>query len=196
MDRIDKAGTGRRNGRNRRHRGFTVVEALVSVAVLSFGVLSLAGVYAQGIVFAGIAKWDYIAQKKAEEAVESIFTARDTQLLTWAQIQNVTGITGSDGGVFLDGPQALLDAGPDGLIGTADDNVALPNTVIIGPGPDNMLGTADDQVVVLNNVMTRQIQIAPVPNEPNLRQITVTIIYASGRTRKQYILISYVSAFA
>jgi hypothetical protein len=166
------------------------------VAVLSFGVLSLAGVYAQGIVFAGIAKWDYIAQKKAEEAVESIFTARDTQLLTWAQIQNVTGITGSDGGVFLDGPQPLLDAGPDGLIGTADDNAALPDTVIIGPGLDNMLGTADDQVVVLNNVMTRQIQIAPVPNEPNLRQITVTITYASGRTRKQYILISYVSAFA
>jgi hypothetical protein len=169
---------------------------LVSVAVLSFGVLSLAGVYAQGIVFASIAKWDYVAQKKAEEAVETIFTARDTQLLTWSQIQNVTGTTGADGGVFLDGPQPLLDAGPDGLIGTADDNAAIPDTVIIGPGGDNKLGTADDQVVVLNTVMTRQIQIVPVPNEPNLRQITVTIHYQVGKTIKNYNLISYVSAFA
>jgi hypothetical protein len=196
MGRIIKILTGRGNTTNRRNRGFTVVEALVSVVVLSFGVLSLAGVYAKGIVFAGMAKWDYIAQKKAEEAVESIFTARDTQLLTWAQIQNVSGVSGSDGGVFLDGPQPLLDPGLDGLVGTADDNPALPDTVIIGPGPDNVLGTADDQVIVLNTVMTRQIQIVPVPLEANLRQITITIQYTVGGLPKVYTLISYVSAFA
>jgi type II secretory pathway pseudopilin PulG len=187
---------GHRNNRNHRDRGFTVLEALIAVVVLSFGVLSLAGVYTQGIAFAGMAKWDYIAQKKAEEAVETIFTARDTQLLSWAQIQNVIGTSGADGGVFLDGPQPLLDPGPDGLVGTADDNAALPDTVIIGPGPDNVLGTADDQVVVLNNVMTRQIQIIPVPNEPNLRQITITITYSISGRPKVYTLISYVSAFA
>lgn len=196
MERINRTDLGGRNNRNQRERGFTILEALISVVILSVGVLSLAGVYTQGIMVAGMAKWDYIAQKKAEEAVESIFTARDTQLLTWAQIQNVTGVSGTDGGVFLDGPQPLLDPGPDGLVGTADDNAALPDTVIIGPGPDNVLGTADDQVVILNNVMTRQIQIIPVANEPNLRQITITIQYTNGSTRKVYTLISYVSAFA
>lgn len=187
---------GHRNSRNHRDRGFTVLEALIAVVVLSLGVLSLAGVYTQGIVFAGMAKWDYIAQKKAEEAVETIFTARDTELLTWAQIQNVAGTSGADGGVFLDGPQPLLDPGPDGLVGTADDNALIPDTVIIGPGPDNVLGTADDQVVILNNVMTRQIQIIPIPNEPNLRQITITITYSISGKTKVYTLISYVSAFA
>jgi Prokaryotic N-terminal methylation motif len=196
MGRITRINAGRRNGTSRRKRGFTVVEAMVSVVVLSFGVLSLAGVYTKGILYASQAKWDYIAQKKAEEAVESIFTARDTQLLTWAQIQNVFGVTGTDGGVFLDGPQPLLDPGPDGLVGTADDNAALPDTVIIGPGPDNVLGTADDQVIVLNTVMTRQIQIVPVPLEPNLRQITITIQYSVGGLAKVYTLVSYVSAFA
>jgi type II secretory pathway pseudopilin PulG len=196
MERITQSPVAHRNGRNRRNRGFTVVEALVSIAILSFGVLSIAQVYARGIIFAGIAKWDYIAQKKAEEAVESIFTARDTQLLTWAQIQNVAGVSGTDGGVFLDGPQPLLDPGLDGLVGTADDNPALPDTVIIGPGPDNVLGTADDQVIILNTVMSRQIQIIPVANEPNLRQITVTIQYSVGGIPKVYTLISYVSAFA
>jgi type II secretory pathway pseudopilin PulG len=182
--------------RKQRQRGFTILEAMVSIAVLSFGMLSLAEVYTKGIVFAGMGKWDYVAQKKAEQAVETIFTARDTQLLTWGQIQNVAGTSGTDGGVFLDGPQPLLDAGPDGLVGTADDNAGIPDTVITGPGPDNILGTADDQVVVLNNFMTRQIQITAVPNAPNLRQITITITYTVGSMKKVYTLISYVSAFA
>jgi type II secretory pathway pseudopilin PulG len=181
---------------NHRQRGFTILEAMISIAVLSFGMLSLAEVYTKGIVFAGIGKWDYVAQKKAEQAVETIFTARDTQLLTWGQIQNVAGTSGTDGGVFLDGPQPLLDPGPDGLVGTADDNAGIPDTVITGPGPDNILGTADDQVVVLNNFMTRQIQITAVPNTPNLRQITITIAYTVGSMKKVYTLISYVSAFA
>jgi type II secretory pathway pseudopilin PulG len=196
MERISRTNVEHRRHRNQSERGFTILEALIAVVVLSLGVLSLAGVYTQGIMFAGVAKWDYIAQKKAQEAVETIFTARDTQLLTWAQIQNVAGVSGSDGGVFLDGPQPLLDPGPDGLVGTADDNASLPDTVIIGPGPDNVLGTADDQVVILNNVMTRQIQIIPVPNEPNLRQIIITINYTTGSNTRVYTLISYVSAFA
>jgi type II secretory pathway pseudopilin PulG len=192
---MSKTAMGHQNS-NHRQRGFTILEAMISIAVLSFGMLSLAQVYTRGIVFAGMSKWDYVAQKKAEQAVETIFTARDTQLLTWGQIQNVAGTSGTDGGVFLDGPQPLLDAGPDGLIGTADDNAGIPDTVIIGPGPDNVLGTADDQVVVLNNIMTRQIQIVAVPNTPNLRQITITIAYNINGTKKVYTLISYVSAFA
>ena len=104
---------------------------MISIVILSFGVLSLAAVYAQGIMYASLTQYDYIAEKKAEEAVETIFTARDTKILTWAQIQNV-----STGGVFIDGARPLLDPGPDGLVGTADDNSALPDSIIIGPGAD------------------------------------------------------------
>lgn len=176
--------------------GFSLLEAMVAIVVLTFGVLSLAGVYAKGLSIAHMTQWDYIAQKKAEEAVETIFTARDTKLLTWAQIQNVTGVTGADGGVFLDGPQPVLLPGPDGLVGTQNDAGAPPDTVILGPGPDKIIGTADDEVANLSASMTRQIQIIPVPNEPNLRQITVTIVYAAGFSQKTYVLISYISSFA
>jgi prepilin-type N-terminal cleavage/methylation domain-containing protein len=187
---------GRNRKPGRKQRGFSLVEAVVAMAVLSIGVLSLAGVYAKGIFYASLSQWDYVAQKKAEEAVETIFTARDTQLLTWAQIQNVAGVSGADGGVFIDGPLPMLDPGPDGLVGTADDNALAPDTVIVGPGPDGILGTADDNVVKLNSFMTRQIAITPVPNEPNLRQITVTMVYQVGQMQKTYTLISYISAFA
>jgi prepilin-type N-terminal cleavage/methylation domain-containing protein len=180
----------------KRQQGFTLIEAMISMVILAFGVLSLAAVYSQGLFYAQLGQMDYIASKKAEEAVETIFTARDTGLLTWAQIQNVSGVTGTDGGVFLDGPQPLLDPGPDGLVGTADDNAALPDVVIVGPGPDQILGTADDEVTNLNPEMTRQIQITPVPNEPNLRQITITMRFQVGRMQRTYTLISYVSAFA
>jgi len=171
--------------------GFTLIEAMISIVILSFGVLSLAVVYAQGIMYASLTQYDYIAEKKAEEAVETIFTARDTKILTWAQIQNV-----AQGGVFLGGAQPLLDPGADGLVGTADDNVALPDSIIIGPGADGILGTSDDKVVNLNPWMTRTIAISAVAGESNLRQVTITINYTIGRIQRNYTLISYISAFA
>ena len=176
---------------SRQLAGFTLIEAMISIVILSFGVLSLAAVYAQGIMFASLTQYDYIAEKKAEEAIETIFTARDTKILTWAQIQNV-----STGGVFIDGPQPLLDPGPDGLVGTADDNTLLPDSIIVGPGPDGILGTADDIVVNLNPWMTRTIAMTPVTAESNLRQITITINYQVGRLKRTYTLISYISTFA
>jgi prepilin-type N-terminal cleavage/methylation domain-containing protein len=177
--------------RRKSRQGFTLLEALISIAILSFGVLGLAAVYAQGIMYNSLTQYDYIAEKKAEEAIETIFTARDTKILTWAQIQNV-----AQGGVFLGGALPLLDPGPDGLVGTADDNAALPDTIILGPGPDGILGTADDQVVNLNPWMTRTIAISAVTGETNLRMITVTINYTVGKMARTYTLVSYISAFA
>jgi prepilin-type N-terminal cleavage/methylation domain-containing protein len=179
----------------RRQSGFTLIEAMISMVVLSFGVLSLAAVYAQGIFFAGLSQYDYIAEKKAEQAVEAMFTARDIRSLSWAQIQNV-----STGGVFVDGPQPILVPGADGLVGTQTDSGANDESVIIGPGPDGIFGTADDQIVDLNPWMKRTIAITQVMvagnAEPNLRQVTVTITYQVGTHQRSYTLVSYISSFA
>src|SRR5271170_4403293 len=115
--------------RSRHLAGFTLLEAMISIFVLSFGVLSLAAVYAQGIFYAGLSQYDYVAEKKAEQAVEAMFTARDIKTLNWAALQNV-----STGGVFIDGPQPILVPGPDGLVGTQSDTGALHEFIIIGPG--------------------------------------------------------------
>jgi type IV pilus modification protein PilV len=182
--------------RNRRQQGFSLIEAMIAVLVLSFGVLSLAAVFAQGLLFSQASQFDYIAQKKSEEAVESIFNARNTQATSWAQIQNV-----SAGGIFLDGARPLLAPGvTNGLVGTANDDAAHPDSVIVGPGPDGILGTADDVVIPLSN-MQRTIQIAPVFDaagniEPNVRTITITMTYTVGRLNRVYTLVSYISAFS
>jgi type II secretory pathway pseudopilin PulG len=186
----------RRRNKMGQQRGFTMIEALISIMVLSFGVLSLAAVYAQGIYYASLTQYDYIAEKKAEQAVEAIFTARDNNTLTWAQIQNV-----SSGGVFLAGPQPMLQPGPDGLVGTATDVGSPDEVIVIGPNPTGQIGTATDATVDLNPWMTRTIDIEPVVdttgnNEPNLRQITITINYQVGQMQRTHVLVSYISSFA
>src|SRR5271163_790890 len=177
--------------RSRSLAGFTLLEAMISIFVLTFGVLSLAAVYAQGIFFASLSQYDYVAEKKAEQAVEAIFTARDIKQLTWASIQNV-----SQTRVFMDGAQPLLVPGSDGLVGTTTDAASLHEFITIGPGPDGILGTADDQVVDLNPWMTRTIAISAVTGETNLRMITVTINYQVGKLNRAHTLVSYISAFA
>jgi type II secretory pathway pseudopilin PulG len=180
----------------RTQSGFTLVEALISILILSFGVLSLAAVYAQGMYFSSLTQYDYIAEKKAEQAIEAIFTARDTSNLTWSQIMNVSGSSGADGGVFLDGPQPMLVPGTDGLVGTVTDSGSTDEVITIGPNPSGQIGTSTDLTVDLNPWMTRTIQITPVNAETNLRQITVTINYKVGKLSRTYTLISYISSFA
>jgi type II secretory pathway pseudopilin PulG len=176
---------------SRRLAGFTLLEAMISIVILSVGILSVLGIYAQGIFFASLSQYDYVAEKKAEEAVEAIFTARDIKELTWSSIQNV-----AQGGVFLNGAQPMLVPGTDGLVGTVTDETSAEEYITIGPGPDGILGTADDQKVNLNPWMTRTIAISAVTGETNLRMITVTVNYQVGKMNRTYTLISYISAFA
>ena len=170
--------------------GFTLIEVLVSMAILAAGVLSLAGFFAQGLKASYQTQIQYIAQEKAQEAMETIFTARDTKVLTFAQIANV-----SQGGVFLDGPQPLCNSGPDGLFGTQDDITSQPDNVVIAPGPDQTFGTADDVVINLNPWMTRTILIQPTTTT-GLNKITVTINWVYQGQALSYQIISYISDYS
>ena len=176
---------------NKRERGFTLIETMIAMVILSFGILSVAAFYTQGIQASNSNQMSFIAQQKAQEAMETIFTARDSGTLTFANIANV-----SQGGLFLDGPQQLCDAGPDGVLGTADDNCNIPNVIVTGPGSDNILGTGDDTVINLNPWMTRTIAITPVNGTQQLNQVTITVNYTyQGRTT-QFVLVSYISGWA
>ena len=179
-----------------KQQGFTLLETMVALCVLGIGLIALAAMLAGSMAYMNSSQADFIAQQKASEAIESIFTARDTQAVTYAQIQNV-----STGGIFLDGPENLIDPGADGVVDTADDNAALPDT-IIKPGPDGILGTADDVAMSLGN-FTRQIQINTVLEadgvtiDPNLKQIVVTVSYSTGTSTvpRTYSVNALISAF-
>jgi prepilin-type N-terminal cleavage/methylation domain-containing protein len=172
-------------------RGFTLLETMIAVGILSLGILYLTSCYTQGLASSYQVQVQFIAQQKAQEAMETIFTARNTKMLDWAQIANV-----SQGGVFKDGPQPLCAPGPDGLFGTADDDTSTPDGIVVAPGPDGVFGTADDVMIPLNPWMTREITITPVPGVPNLNQITVTIAWTYQGRSSQLQIVSYISNFA
>jgi hypothetical protein len=165
--------------------GFTLVEAMISIILMGGGLLALATAFAEWMVVMSTSHYHQIAKEKASEAIESVFTARDTRTITWAQIRNV-----SRGGVFQDGEQTLHAQGADGLVNTADDG-ALENEVL--PGPDNVLGTGDDKVVPLRN-FTREIAITDIA--PNLRQIRVVVRYQINNLARRYELVAFISSFA
>ncbi|MFZ0640724.1 MAG: prepilin-type N-terminal cleavage/methylation domain-containing protein [Candidatus Acidiferrales bacterium] len=169
--------------------GFTLIEAAIALVVLAIGIMGLAAMMTNGIAYMSMSQADYLAQQKAAEAVESIFYARDSQLYTWAQIQNV-----SNGGIFLNPAEVLCDPGPDGIIDTADDNTADLDAVYI-PGPSGTLDGAGAIKQTLDTY-TRTIAITAVPGETDVRQITVTINYTAGRFKRQYVLTSYICEFS
>ena len=150
-------------------RGFTLVETMIAMAVLTVGLLGVLSVFGVAINATQNTKFDQIARAKAMETIESIYTARQTNQLAYAAIQN------QPAGIFTAGMVALTDAGLDGIDGTADDVPAAPINV---PGPSGVLtGSSPPDVQISLANFQRQIQIVTDPTNSNLRMITVTIQY-------------------
>jgi|ERR1700730_2177630 prepilin-type N-terminal cleavage/methylation domain-containing protein len=185
-------------------RGFTLIETMIAITIMTIGIVSLLAAFGTAVAATQNAQSNLIARQKALEAMESIYTARNTQQITFAQIGNI-----ASGGIFTNGATTLKSAGPDGLVNTADD-VNFPAAgacpagpeCITMPGPDGILGTSDDTPLSLSN-FTRQIQINPVleadgvTTDPNLKQIIVTVSYSTGGSLvpRAYTVNALISAF-
>jgi len=176
-----------------RAEGFSLIEMMVAMFVLSVALLSLVGVFTMTLQRMRASTPMLIAREKAREAIESVHSARDTGEFAWTTILNV-----ADGGVFLNGAQSIRTPGLDGLVNTADDG---PIETMKKPGLDGILGTADDETVTLND-FTRQIAITPLNIDGtatvnrDLRQVTVTIRYRVDRAWRTYTLVSYISSYS
>ncbi len=178
--------------------GFTLIETMIAMVVLSFGILSLAAMLANALAFMSSSEYDYIAQQKAAEAIESIYTARNLGEATWSTICNV-GSTVCTGGIFVNGAQPLCDPATDQIIGTADDfngsACAVAADSILLPGSGGTY-TTPQKVPLTNYNYQRTITIAAFPNVANLRTITVLITYTAGRFQRTYTLTANISNFS
>lgn len=203
--------SGRRlRARTRKQRGFSLVEVVISMAVLTVGLVSLLGVFGLAMASTLTSQEDMIAKQLANEAYESVLTARNTTQINFDQIQNVGTMTcpitnSPPCGIFMgqsNSPvfQPIYNAGADGIFGTADDASAGEET-LKDPGPDGIFGTADDVQIPLTGYQ-RAIQISPALDSSGnpistLRVVTITVQYTTAQTRlpKTYILNSYISQF-
>ena len=156
---------------NKGQKGFALLETLIAIVVLMIGLLAVLATFAMAVGNTSSVQSDSIARQKATEALESIFTARQTAQITFDKIQNV----GNGGGIFVPGFAAMTDPGPDGLDGTADD---VPSAAIRLPGQSGVIVNASPPDVLINlSNFQRSIAIVNVPGNPNVRQITVTVRY-------------------
>ena len=171
--------------------GFTLLETMIALIVLAVGILGLAAMLGNSLAYMQGSQEDFIAQQKAQEATEAIFTAKYTNNASFDQIQNVG--TTSPNGVFLNGPQPILQVGPDGLVGSINDSGA-PAAFVLYPGPDNKLGTTDDVKVSLGS-FTRTIAISNIANEPYLRRVDITINYTANGLPRTYTMTTFVSNY-
>ena len=69
--------------------GFSLIETVFAIGVLSVAALGMAGIFTQGMQKTDNSPAELIATQKAAEAIESVFSARDSHSITWAQLQNV-----------------------------------------------------------------------------------------------------------
>lgn len=170
--------------------GFTLIEVMVGMLVLTIGTLALAGGVAVGARRLTGSQDQMQASERAAEAAESVFKARDNRTLTWAQIRNVAGGSGADGGIFQDGAKDIRAPGTDGLVNTADDGAIVQ---IVQPGADGLLGTADDVTSPIAG-MTREIEIRDI--SATLRQLRVIVRYRTPMGTQQFVLTTFISAYA
>lgn len=175
--------------------GFSLLETMISMVVLMIGLIAVCGTLALALASTQGSQMDTIARQRATQALESIYTARQTATITFDQIQNISA---SGNGIFTSGLVPLTDSGPDGLEGTADD---VPVAAISVPGPSGVLaGTSPPDTVINLSQFKRQILISNVvvggTTVSNLRQVQVTIQYPTpqGITRT-YTVQAMISAF-
>jgi Tfp pilus assembly protein PilV len=88
---------GIRASRKSRGDGFSLLEVVISMFVLTVGMVSLLGVFGLAMASTQTSQQNMIAKQLANEAYESVVTARNTSQMNWDQINNV-GSTFCTGG--------------------------------------------------------------------------------------------------
>ena len=196
-----------RRGNFRRRKlvqaGFSLLEVVISMAILTVGMVSLLGVFGLAMASTQTSQQDMIAKQLANEAYESVVTARNTSEIHWDDINNTNSpycSTGGTCGIFLTNYQPIYFAGLDGIFGTADD-VNAGEEYLTDPGVDGLYNTSDDVQIPLTNYQ-RQIVIGPVYDSSHnmissLRSVTITVLYstAQNQTQRTYTVNSFISEY-
>ena len=179
-----------RSHRRRSDAGFSLLEMVVAITILTVGLLGVASAIGYAMVASNRGRSITNTKLLAVSILEQMETLRNTGNLTFGQIANVGQVNNTGAAKtflgFPAGPQQVsTNPGPDGMYGTADD--------LIDAGPDQIFGTSDD--VVNPNLailgVTRQIQITSLSG--SLKKIEVTVNYSVSGSMQQLKAVCYLN---
>ena len=162
--------------------GVTILEMTIAMLILTVGLLAVAASIGYAVTVSNKGRNLTNTKILAVSVLEQMETLRNTQQLTFLQIDNTGQVDNTDAtnnfAGFATGFQPIsVNPGPDGIFGTSDD--------LVNPGADNVYGTGDDYTDPTWAVAgyTRQITISSL--SPNLKRIEVIVRYgdAGGQTR-------------
>ena len=157
-----------------REGGFTILEMVVAMLVLTIGLLGVASAISYSLMASNRGRGVTNSKMLIVSTLEQMEMLRDTGQLNFQEISN-TRVTGSPFTGFSTGWQDVSTIpGPDGIFGTADD--------LISPGPNGYYGggVSDDftDPTLARPGVKRMIEITSLPvgaTTPILKKITVTL---------------------
>ena len=169
-----------------KERGFSLLEVIVAAAVLTIGLLTVAMMFTTSLGMIKASEEDSIARQEAQQMIEGIFAARNTGGHPFSDFQSAAAPVSVPPvpGIFSDGYQPAKQAGPDGIMNTADDGPGYET------GPDGRPLTNFERQVVFRAVLLPNLQV-----DPNTRQIEVSVRYRIGNLVRTYTQTTYISTY-
>jgi prepilin-type N-terminal cleavage/methylation domain-containing protein len=184
--------------KRQKNNGFTIIEALVAISILSISVAGMLGVTASTATTARYANNEIAANYLLQEAVDSIRNSRDTivfqQKNTWTQFLNRYGYTGSNKCFSTYGCYLKIDIfNSQDLTGT--DIVVCPASgcPYLSYDPSGNLhyfyyyDTVTTNLSSFNRTVTMSTDVA----YPDQVKITVTVTWTNGSVLRSRSLDSY-----
>jgi prepilin-type N-terminal cleavage/methylation domain-containing protein len=149
--------------------GFTLIEAVVAISLLSVGLLGVASVISYSMTSSTRSRNVTKAKQVILSELEQIAILRDTGRLSFDQISNSGG--GGFPGFSVSYQQVTNSPGADGIFGTGDDGRT----------------DTDDS----NNGFQRSVVITDL--NPTLKKIEVSVHYPSGQHQETLAGVGYMN---
>ena len=160
--------------------GFSYIDVMIALVILMVGILALLSGISGSVIQTRGQEQQLLSKQYATSALESIMSVKETDpaRLGWDAVGNVGSniVNGTPKGVFVTGIQPVkTDAGPDEIIGTADDT----GTTVQGL----------QRQIVITDICDPD-RPSPVCSPPGtlatrIRSVVVTITYNIGGLQRQ-----------